>query len=241
MAFVVITTTDILMMGWLGERYLAAGSLGLNVVWLVEVFALGTVSAVGPLCAQALGARSPRGVRRSVRQGFWVALTLTPPVLFVMWHAGDLLVLLGQDRSCRRWQPLRPGRVGRAAEPRHRGAMGALRRPRAPRLPMAVAGLAIGVNALADYVLIFGWGPVPAFGLVGAGVASAVVSWGIFLSLLTATLRDRQFRRYHLFARFWRADWSRYRELFRVGLPLGMALLFEMGFFAASTFLRAVA
>ena len=45
--------------------------------------------------------------------------------------------------------------------------------------------------------------------LVGAGLGSAIVQTAMFLGLLAFVLLDRQFRRYYLLARFWRADWPR--------------------------------
>ena len=48
---------------------------------------------------------------------------------------------------------------------------------------------------------------------------------------------DRRFRRYHLFGRFWRADWPRFREVWRLGLPIAVTLAFEVTIFNAAVFL----
>ena len=239
LSFVVITTTDLLMMGWLGPRHLAAGSLGLNTVWLFLFFGFGVVAAVGPLCAQALGAGSARAVRRTLRQGVWVALCLTLPTILALWQCQWILIALGQDPA-----------LAAMAEPYVRAL--ALGLPASfctsvlwefcaaherPRAPMVLAAIGILVNAVADYFLMFGFWGWPGLGLVGTGIASAIVNWFIFLSLLSVVLRDRRFRRYRLFARFWRPDWPRFREILVVGLPLGLAFLAEMGFFATTTFM----
>ena len=239
LSFVLITTTDLVMMGWLGPTDVAAGSLGMNTVWLFVFLGIGTVSAVGPICAQALGARSARAVRRTVRQGFWVALCLALPMVLALWQTEWILITLGQD----------PALAAMAAPYVRAIALGlpanlcivvlwefcaAQQRPRAP---MVLAAIAIGVNAVADYFLMFGFNDWPGLGLVGAGYASAIVHWWIFLALLIFVLRDRRFRRYHMLVRFWRPDWPRFRDILAVGLPLGLTHLAEMGFFAATTFL----
>ena len=41
-------------------------------------------------------------------------------------------------------------------------------------------------------------------------------------------------RRYHLFGRFWRADWPRFRKLWRLGVPIGLTLAFEVTIFNAA-------
>ena len=48
---------------------------------------------------------------------------------------------------------------------------------------------------------------------------------------------DREFRRYHLFGRFWRPDWPRYRKLWKLGFPIGLAMGFEGGVFSAAAYL----
>ncbi|WP_343039928.1 MATE family efflux transporter [Sphingomonas piscis] len=50
-------------------------------------------------------------------------------------------------------------------------------------------------------------------------------------------LRDRQFRRFHLFGRFWRADWGRLGRLLLLGLPIGLAMGFEGAVFSAAAYL----
>jgi MATE family multidrug resistance protein len=105
---------------------------------------------------------------------------------------------------------------------------------------MVVMFVAVGLNGFADYALIFGAFGLPALGLVGAGVATAISNSFLFVALLGFILIDRRFRRYHILGRFWRPDWSRFREIFRIGLPVGVTLIMETGLFAASGFLIGV-
>jgi MATE family multidrug resistance protein len=55
--------------------------------------------------------------------------------------------------------------------------------------------------------------------------------------LLAFVLRHRRFRRFHILLRFWKPDWSRFREIARVGLPIGLTILAEVGLFTAAAFL----
>jgi MATE family multidrug resistance protein len=83
---------------------------------------------------------------------------------------------------------------------------------------------------------MFGHFGAPAMGMVGAGVATSIVSLASFIAVGLVVTLDREFRRYHLFGRFWRADWPRYRKLWAIGLPIGMALAFEVTIFTGATF-----
>jgi MATE family multidrug resistance protein len=58
-----------------------------------------------------------------------------------------------------------------------------------------------------------------------------------FLALAIVVTRHPKFRRYHLFGRFWRPDWARLRELWRLGLPIAVTLSLEVGVFNAAVFL----
>jgi multidrug resistance protein, MATE family len=238
---VAIQTTDVVMIGWLGPEALAASVLGVNLTFVLLLFAIGVVIATAPMMAQDLGRRrhAVREPRRTVRQGLWVALALGLPSWLILWHIAAVLGLLRQD----------PALIAGAEAYVHaamwgfvpalwfvvlRNFIAALQRPRAA---MVVTFLAIGFNALADYGLIFGAFGLPELGLQGAGIATAVTNALMFIGLLGYVLTDRQFRRYQILGRCWRPDWARFREIFRLGLPIGMTLIMEVGLFAFSGFM----
>ena len=90
---------------------------------------------------------------------------------------------------------------------------------------------------MTSYALIFGKFGLPALGIFGGGLGSSIV-WCLLAGLLaTVIARDRQFARFHLFGRWWRADWPRFRTLIRLGLPIGLAMSFEGAVFGAAAYL----
>ena len=94
-----MTATDVLMMGRLGAAALAAGSLGSNLYFLPLIFGLGLMLATSPMIATELGRRrhSVRDVRRTVRQGLWIAIMVVIPMWLLLWNAEVLLNAMGQD------------------------------------------------------------------------------------------------------------------------------------------------
>ena len=112
--------------------------------------------------------------------------------------------------------------------------MAALERPGAA---LAVTGLAVAFNALANWVLVFGHVGFPALGIFGSGLATALSNLLLFGGLAAVVSVDRRFARYRLFGRFWRADWPRFRHILRLGLPIGATLAFEVTIFNAAVFL----
>jgi multidrug resistance protein, MATE family len=231
-------TTDVVLLGRLSAEALAAGALGANVVYVLITFTMGVLMAVSPMVAQARGRKrhSVRDVRRSVRQGFWAAVAIGVPCMIVIWHTEPLLMALGQSRTnaagaagyahAMLWGFL-PG----AGFMLLRFFVAALGRPAAGLVVMLLAVL---LNAVLAWALIFGRLGLPGLGVVGAGVATSIANVFSFAVLLGFVLADRRFRRFYILGRFWRPDWHRLRELFRVGLPIGCILLLEVGLFSAA-------
>jgi multidrug resistance protein, MATE family len=236
-----IQATDVLLMGRLGARPLAASALGINLNFAFSLICLGLVTASSPMIATALGRRSTsvREVRRTFRQSLWLIFTVTPPVWLILWNAEPIIISLGQDRGLARdaeiflhgymWSML-PFLLFQAM----RNFVSALERP-GWVLGISLAGIVL--NALLSWSLIFGHFGFPALGLFGGGLASSIVWALLVLALAAVIMTDRQFRRFHLFGRWWRPDWPRYRRLWALGLPIGLAMGFEGGVFSAAAYL----
>jgi MATE family multidrug resistance protein len=115
-----------------------------------------------------------------------------------------------------------------------RNFMSALERP---GWVLVISAAGIPLNAIVCWSLIFGNLGMPELGLIGGGIGSAIVWTAMALCLAIVILTDRQFRRFHLFGRFWRPDWPRFRQLFRLGGPIGLTMGFEGGVFSAAAYL----
>jgi multidrug resistance protein, MATE family len=239
MAEMAINATDVVMMGWLGADALAAGLVGAHFYYFNHFFGLGVLAAVAPLVAQALGARRRRNIRRVVRQGLWVATAIALPVTVIVWHADWALLRLGQDVE-----------VARAAQSyldtRVYGYLPSLwflvlshllAAHSRPQAILVVSTVAVGINALGNYLLMFGHFGLPRMELAGAGLSSAVVDSFLAIGLAVYVLRSRPFKRYFIFYRFWRSDVARFLEIFKLGLPIAGTIMAEGGLFLAATLL----
>jgi multidrug resistance protein, MATE family len=236
-----IQVTDVILMGRLGAHELAASALGLNLQMALTIFCIGLVLAASPLMATELGRRrhSVRDIRRTFRQAIWVAISVTIPSWLLIWNAEPIMRALGQDAQLSAsaalflkgymWSML-PFLVFQAM----RHFLAALERP---GWILVVSALGVGFNALIAWALIFGHFGLPALGLFGGGLAASIVWTALMIGLSIVLVTDRQFRRYRLFGRWWRPDWMRYREMWWLGLPIGMTLGFEAGVFTAAIYL----
>jgi len=106
-----------------------------------------------------------------------------------------------------------------------------------PRWVLVISAAGIPLNAIVSWSLIFGHLGMPRLGLIGGGIGSAIVWTAMAFALAIVILTNRQFRRFHLFGRFWRPDWPRFRQLFRLGGPIGLTMGFEGAVFSAAAYL----
>lgn len=236
-----IQSTDVLLLGRAGASVLAAGTLGLNVYYAFLIFGIGLVYAAAPMIARELGGRghSVRDVRRTVRQTMWGAVAICVPVWLLLWHTEAILIAIGQEPALARGgqtliRALMFGMLPALGYLVLRSFVAALEQP---AWSLAVAAAGVVVNALLNYGLIFGRFGFPALGLLGAGIGSSCANLFMFLAMaLVVTLHPR-FRRYRLFGRFWRSDWQRFRDVWRLGLPIAVTLALEITIFNAAVFL----
>lgn len=236
-----LLVSDVILTGRLGPEALAAGALGTNLYFAFLIFAIGLVGAISPFVSEELGRKrhSVREVRRTVRQGFWASTTVAVPIWIVSWNGQTILLAMGQDSTLAQaagqymralqWSLL-PFLFGFVL----RSFLTALQRP---GWVLIIGLLGIPVNFAAAYVLMFGAFGLPALGLTGAGYGTVISSCFMFVCLTSIVIRDRRFKRYHLFGNFWRPDWERYKSLWRIGLPIGLTLAFEVTIFNVATLL----
>lgn len=236
---IAITTTDILVLGHLGARELAAASLGNALYWPCFLFGMGLASATSPLVAQALGAHRPRDARRAAQQGLIAAFLIALPLLLVLVNVGRILVAIGQDAGlaadAQRFVNLLalglPFAIGFIALRSFTTAFGRT------RPVLLVTLLAVALNALLNWLLVFGHLGFPKLGLVGSGTASAITNVVMFAVLLLIAVSERPFRRYAILSRLSRPDPAMLGQTFRLGLPIAISVLLETGMFSASTLL----
>jgi MATE family multidrug resistance protein len=233
-----LNTVDVILLGWLNAEALAAGALAHSLYFAVMIFGIGLVTATAPMMAQELGRKrhSVRDIRRTARQGFWLAAAYTVPLWAVLWQGEAILLAFGQE-------PALAAAAGAYVRVLQWGLLpflvylvlrtfsAALGRP---GLALVVCAAALPVNAVLAWALIFGRLGLPAMGLVGAGLATTIVSFLMALGLGILIQADRRLRRYHVFGRFWRADAPRFRRLLALGLPIGATLAFEVTIFNAA-------
>jgi len=239
LAQMAILTTDVLLLGRLGKTALASAAIGNTVFYFGWLIGGGPASAVSPMIAHIRGQRAGNkgGVRASLRMGLWSIAILALPMFIVLWCATPILLALHQE-------PMLAEGAGKFVAALSFGlpfSLGyivlrnfatALGHPRAGLVVMLAT---IAVNALLGYTLIFGHFGAPRLGIIGSGIGTTISNVFSFVAMLAVIHLTPDLRAYRMFRRFWRPVGVKLAEVFRLGLPIGMTMIFEAMLFNSMT------
>jgi MATE family multidrug resistance protein len=227
---------DTWFVGRLGPVPLAAVALGDLWAMATLLMAMGVLMGLDTLVSQAHGAGDGRAAAHALQRGLLLALALSLPLAGAWLSTGPVLRLLGQDPAL---AALAHGyvQVQVFGIPAYLVFV-ALRQylqGRAIMFPSFVVVIAGNVvNAVLDWLLIFGHGGFPALGVRGSGLATGIARV-VMLVVLFGLIRW-----FDLHRDAW-VPWSReafnprgLRRLLALGLPVGLTLGLEMWAFAAS-------
>jgi MATE family multidrug resistance protein len=227
---------DTVMAGKLSAADLAAVAIGGSFWSATGLFFLGVLMALPPSVAQLAGAGRTRRVGLLLRQGLWLSLGLAAVAVVAVLNPRPLLdafavqpelvpIVAGYLRGIS-WGI--PAWFAYLALRFFCEGMGDTR-------PVLYFGLvALPVNAVADYVLMYGKLGFPALGAVGCGHATALVWWAQLAGIVLYLTLRRRYRSLHLFARLEPPRRRPIAELLRVGLPIGVAIFVEASLFAVA-------
>ncbi len=226
---------DTVMAGRLGAAPLAAVAVGSSVWSSLNLFMLGTLLAVPPLVAELDGAGRRRRVAPFLAQALWVALGLGTAALLIAANLRPLLVVLRVQPeivpvTMEYLQALCWGMPAWAVYLAVRFTSEGLGETR-PILYLGLVGLPL--NALANWLLMYGALGLPALGARGCGYATAIVWTAQAAGMALWVTRRREYRGLHLLARFERPRPERIGRILRLGLPIAVSLFVEGSIFTA--------
>ncbi|OLP54662.1 MATE family efflux transporter [Rhizobium rhizosphaerae] len=234
-AQVALTSTDLLMMGFLDVKAVAAGGLALLLYNQLRTMCVGMVTGLGNLIAGAIGRGETRTGTKSiydeareevhdlVRAAMLLATLMAIVAGLLLISLGYLLPFLGQDAAIVALAKpimltLAPGLLPMiwlnvlrqfAVGMRRAGSL------------FAVTLVSIAVNAALNALFIYGWLGMPRLGLAGIGLATTLVQIWTFLIYLRTVRRDAVLRPL-LSLDTWRARPETVKRIARMGLPIAL-------------------
>jgi MATE family multidrug resistance protein len=231
--------TDTVMAGRISAADLGAIAIG-TTLWLPAYLGcLGVLMAIAPLVAGSYGAGRFDRIREWFGQGLWTAFALAVGSVALTRALPSAMPWIGIDPAI---APTIDGYVKAVAWGMPGAcaylAMRFVSEGVGNTRPMMYIQLgALVVNAIGNYVFMFGALGVPAMGAVGAGWSTALVLWMDALAMLAVIVYDRRLRAFRPPAPPYLPDLVRQLRLIRLGVPIALTTLMEVGMFAAVTLL----
>ncbi|MGZ8259459.1 MAG: MATE family efflux transporter [Caldimonas sp.] len=247
-AVLAFSTIDTAMVARTTATDLAALAVGAAVYISVFVGLMGVVLAVGPIAGQLFGAGKPRECGNEVQQAMWLALFLAIPGCLLLLLPEPFLLLSRAEPEVATGVRSYLGGLAFALPPAlvftaYRGFNVAVSRPKAV-MAMQMAGLALKLPLNA--VLVFGVAlptplgelRIPALGVFGCALATAIVMWCQLGAALWLLRHDPFYRRFGLGRGMTLAPPRRasLAALLRLGVPIGLATMVEVTGFTFMAF-----
>jgi MATE family multidrug resistance protein len=232
---------DTIMVGRLGAEAIGVVSLGNALFYSLVLFGLGLFLGLDTLVAQAYGAGDLRDCQRSLRQGIYLAVILSPILMGVLWLLPPLLTLWGVNPAVRggvrpflsalSWGTL--PLLLYAAFRRYLQGIGLVK-------PVTFVLISANlINVAGNWLLIYGKLGLPAMGVTGSGwstAASRVYMAAVLGFFIWHADRKNGAGLFHEFPRF---EWARFVRLIGLGIPAASQISLEVGAFGAATILAA--
>ena len=222
---------DAWFLGRVGDRALAAHAFSFPILMIVTSVAIGLGAGTSSVVARAIGSGDQRRARRLTTDSLLLSFIITAGVALVgVLTIDPLFRLLGAPEDM---IPLIRGfmTILYAGVPFivvGMVGMASMRATGDTRLPSKLMIMGSILNVALDPIFIFGFGPVPEFGLNGAAIAALIARGTIFVGAVILLRRRLQLITFN------RPDhgelWQSWKDILHVGIPAaGTNVIVPMG------------
>ncbi len=222
-----MSVADTLFVARLGTAQLAGTGVGATGSFVVLATGFGLAGGARVVVANATGAQDHARARVMAWQGLWIALALGLVGFALAPLAGPLARAFGGSPEVARFGADYLGvRIGGSVLALAALTLSSWFQGRGnTRTPMVANVFANLLNIALDPIFVFGWGPMPAFGVAGAAAAT-VLSQGVATVILAFAIR-RELRGVPA-----RPQWSLILRALHIGAPMALRGALSVGGFA---------
>lgn len=233
LATIGMAVADVAMTGHYAAADLAGVSLGVSIWNMVILTIMGTMMAVNPMVAHHVGAKAFGEVPHVVRQGLWNALAVGLVAMVVanaaamVFHTMDITAHI-RDLAI---DFVRITSFGLPALAAYRVLYGYSASINQTKPLMVIALLALALNVLVNWLLIYGHAGFPELGGLGCAWSTLLGTWFNLGALLWWMHRAPAYRSTWPFAAYEGPEWPTIAHLLRLGLPIGITYFAETSAF----------
>ncbi|MES2948456.1 MAG: MATE family efflux transporter [Pseudomonadota bacterium] len=244
------STVDTILVARFAANDLAALSIGMAAYITIFIGFMGIILAISPMAGQLFGAGQLYAAGQQVHQAIWLALGVAVVGSTLLMLPGPFLALAKtspeiSDKVRGYLTALAFSLPASLLFTVYRGFNTAVSRPKAV-MALQIGGLALKVPLSA--LFIYGWTlPLPGglgvwqvapMGVVGCGLATAIVMWAQTLTAWVVVRRDPFYAPFGLHDKgFARPNRTAILAQLKLGIPMGAAIMIEVTGFSSMAFL----
>ena len=182
-----VSFLDNIMVGQLGTEPMSGVAIVNQLIFVYNLAIFGAVSAASIFGAQYFGKGNHKGHMHSFRFKLYATLTVTAVTILLFVTKGSALISLyltdttgsGATEVALQYglEYLAIMMVGLIPFAINQSYATNIKETGQTLIPMIASFIAVGTNAILDYVLIFGLGPIPKLGVVGAALATVIARY----------------------------------------------------------------
>jgi len=224
LSYTAMSVVDTIFIGHLGTVPLAGIGLASTLIFFVHSFGRGLLSGAKVSISQHIGAGDHKNAKSIAWQSVWLALGLGTIVALTGLIPEGCFLLFGISPEIAEQAYLYFSvRVLGAPIGLLLFALNSWFQGTGDmKTPMKATLIANGVNILCDPLLIFGWGPIPAFGIAGAAMATLI---GLLLGMLWVVVHAYP----DLIHSCRKLNKGNLEKIWVLGLPIAVRYILEVG------------
>lgn len=197
-----VSLLDNIMVGQVGTEQMSGVAIVNQLIFIYNLCIFGGVSGAGIFTAQYFGQGNHEGVRNTFRFKLWIGVILTALAIAILFGAHEPLIRLyltgdqgSQDMNATLGYGisyLKVMLVGLPAFMIGQLYASTLRESGETMLPMKAGIIAVFVNLIFNYILIYGKFGAPALGVVGAAAATVLSRYVEMAIVVICTHKDKE-------------------------------------------------
>ncbi|MDN4500968.1 MATE family efflux transporter [Alteromonadaceae bacterium BrNp21-10] len=231
---ILMGVSDTIMAGRVSATDMAAVAIATSIVMPILFFIQGVILALPPIISRLNGGNNLAEIPNKMQQTLWLSLMISLPLAGCYWIVPKLIGLIPMEAELNRitFRYVQFMLVGAPAFAIYQVLRNTCEGLSLTRPSMIIMGVGLAVNIPANYIFIYGKLGVPAFGGAGCGIATSLVFTAMMLATWLFTLKSSVLQKYHLYRQWFAPNWQGIWEILHLGVPIAMAILFEVSLFA---------
>ena len=242
MSYMLMGATDTIIAGRASATDLAGLAVGTafaNTLWF---FVTGVIFSVTPIVAQLFGAKKFKEIGKKLREIIWIAAFLGFLLACVIFNFDLLLVFLPIEDPITNvtsgyLKAVAPGIAFITIFTCLRCYSEGMTLTK-PIFIIAFTGMLLNIPL--DLIFVYGWFGLPELGGMGCGVATSIVSLVMMIVLFIYIALSRNYKRTEPFITFTPPSIETTKEVFKLGLPIGIGIFIELSMFSGAAIILSV-